>query len=101
MPNRVHGIIRIGCQTGAQHADYEQYPLLTRSRALAWVIVRSFKAAIRWRTRIELNWTGVIWQRSYFERVMRVGREYVDTVAYIKENPRNWQTDQENPDSKH
>ncbi|HYC60307.1 MAG TPA: transposase [Thermoanaerobaculia bacterium] len=30
---------------------------------------------------------GVIWQREYFDRVVRSPREFADTRAYIRENP--------------
>jgi REP element-mobilizing transposase RayT len=30
---------------------------------------------------------GVIWQREYFDRVIRSRREFSDTVAYIRNNP--------------
>ena len=38
---------------------------------------------------------GVIWQREYFDRVVRSPREFSDTAAYIRANPakaglRNW-----------
>jgi len=41
---------------------------------------------------------GDIWQRNYFERVLRDGREYADASKYILENPVRWEWDEENKD---
>ena len=30
---------------------------------------------------------GEIWEREYFDRLIRSEREYVDTVAYVRGNP--------------
>jgi len=38
----------------------------------------------------------VIWQRNYFERVLRDGREYAHASRYILENPQRWKWDKEN-----
>ena len=106
MPNHVHGIIEIGCQVGAQHAA----PLPALQHAQAAVrrvasgslstIVRSFKAAITTRARKELDWKGEIWQRNYFERVLRDGQELSDASRYIAENVMMWEQDRENPKAK-
>jgi len=37
-----------------------------------------------------------IWQRNYFERVLRNGKEYADASRYILENPLKWEWDKEN-----
>ncbi len=41
---------------------------------------------------------GDIWQRNYFERVLRDGKEYADASKYILENPMRWEWDEENKD---
>jgi putative transposase len=38
-----------------------------------------------------------VWQRNYFERVIRSDSELDDTRAYILENPLYWDQDEENP----
>jgi len=63
-------------------------------------IVRSFKAAVTLRARRELGWIGEIWQRNYFERVVRDGQEFSDASRYISENPTKWEWDRENPEAK-
>ena len=38
-----------------------------------------------------------IWQRNYFERALRDGKEYADASRYVMENPMRWEWDRENP----
>ncbi len=61
-------------------------------------IVRSFKSIVARRAHKELRWTGPIWQRNYFERVLRDGKEFSDASRYIAENPMKWEWDRENPE---
>jgi len=37
-----------------------------------------------------------IWQRNYFERALRNGKEYGDASRYILENPLKWEWDKQN-----
>ncbi len=95
MPNHVHGIVEIvEVLTGAQHAAPLQgavgSPVRLVSGSLS-VIVRSFKAEVTRRAHLELNWNAEIWQRNYFDRVIRDAREFSDASRYIAENPLRWQ----------
>ena len=38
-----------------------------------------------------------VWQRNYFERIIRNARELDATRQYILNNPENWHDDPENP----
>ena len=106
MPNHMHGIIEIACRVGAQHAA----PLQSGTSAQGTrrvvekgslsPIVRSFKAAVTLKARRELGWTEEIWQRNYFESVLRDGQEVVGASRYIGENPMKWEWDQENPEAR-
>lgn len=42
------------------------------------------------------QFTGKIWQRDYYERVIRNESELNNTREYILNNPLNWETDPEN-----
>jgi len=98
MPNHVHGIVGIGRQAGAQHAaplrETDIHPRLTQGSI--GTMVRSFKAAVARRAKIEIRLDEQVWQRNYFERVIREGPEYADTAAYILTNPNRWLANQEN-----
>jgi putative transposase len=103
MPNHLHGIIQIGCQAEAQHAGPLRETRLAEARQRVRpgslsAIVRSFKAAATRQAREKLGCRAEIWQRNYFERVVRDGQEFADASAYIAENPMRWQWDRENPE---
>jgi len=44
-----------------------------------------------------LDMIGKIWQRNYFERVIRNERDLDNIRTYIRNNPANWAQDEENP----
>jgi REP element-mobilizing transposase RayT len=48
----------------------------------------------------ELKWRVPLWQRNYFDVVVRDGEEFSNAVRYIKENPERWEWDRENPERK-
>src|SRR5438445_12186565 len=54
-------------------------------------IVRSFKAAVTKRVHDKFQVSGPVWQRNYFERVVRDGEEFSNATRYIKENPARWE----------
>ncbi|MFZ0522664.1 MAG: transposase [Candidatus Acidiferrales bacterium] len=98
MPNHVHGIIMIRAR--ARHA----VPLRTRTEhaeafghprpASVPTIVRSFKSAATQHARKILGQQEVqIWQRSYFERVIRSPQEFRKIRKYILLNPARWEFD--------
>ena len=120
MPNHLHGIIAL-CATPrraaslnnvaatvgaryivpldgkARHTESFQKP----TKASVPTIVRSFKAAVTRLAREQFNASDdQIWQRNYFERVLRDGKEYSDASRYILENPKNWEWDKQNPHAK-
>jgi REP element-mobilizing transposase RayT len=77
MPNHVHGVLLFADQR-AGHAR----PLQT--------VVGSFKAAVS-------RWAGkTVWQRNYWERVIRNDDELNAIRAYIDDNPLRWPADPEN-----
>ena len=46
------------------------------------------------------NWPpfpGKLWQRNYYERIIRNEEELLKTRQYIHDNPLQWETDNENP----
>jgi putative transposase len=89
MPNHLHGIIILDCDDlrflntfGITDAS-----LNTRSRELSRVI-GSFKAASTKIVRRERDYRSpTIWQRNYFERVIRDERELMLLRQYMADNP--------------
>jgi REP element-mobilizing transposase RayT len=58
--------------------------------------VAGFKASVTRRAGREFNSTN-IWQRNYYEHIIRDQTDYERIANYIVSNPENWQDNQENP----
>ncbi len=102
MPNHLQGIVTLS--VGARYIVPFDREARTPERFQKPVkgsiptIVRTFKAAVARQARKELGIDGrSIWQRNYFERVLREGQDYADVSRYIVENPMRWEWDEENP----
>jgi len=101
MPNHVHGVIVLS-DVGARHA----VPV-TRSKRFGHsaagslaTIVRSFKSIVSKRIN-DLRKTpgGPVWQRNYYEHVIRDEDSLRRIRKYIVNNPARWNFDRENPDA--
>jgi REP element-mobilizing transposase RayT len=57
--------------------------------------VAGYKSAVTKRIRDELHDTG-IWQRNYYDHIIRNERELDAIRRYIERNPANWEEDEEN-----
>lgn len=103
MPNHVHGIIVIneGSATnsspnvGAMHTSPLPPPRGAKPKSIG-AIVGSFKSAVSRCIGREHNATG-IWQRNYYEHVIRNHEEWDRIHRYIEANPSRWAEDKENP----
>jgi putative transposase len=85
MPNHVHGILVL--------KELEPRP---RRQALSEV-VRAFKSFSARRINKRRSTPGLpVWQRNYYERVIRDEDEMAAVRRYIIENPLRWATDPEN-----
>lgn len=97
MPNHVHGIVVIG-DGRARHAS----PLPARPQGLGRRSVGSIVGAYKSSVCRRVNAIGgtpgaVLWQRNYYEHVIRNERQLSRIRRYIAENPANWMLDYENP----
>ena len=73
-----------------------QHYLMVRSGSLG-AIVQNFKSvATRRVNRLTRN-KGTIWQRNYYEEIIRDEKAYENVRRYIVENPLRWDEDEENP----
>lgn len=116
MPNHIHGIVWIierndvgangvrpvdppegGASRGVRPTleGTRRVPLRLAQRSLASFIA-GFKSAVTSRVRRELNMAN-IWQRGYYEHIIRNETEFEKIWNYIDSNPLKWQEDQENP----
>ena len=97
MPNHLHGILVLNERENLADDD----PLeITRSGSIP-SIIGNFKSLVTRRINNVRHTPGErVWQRGYYERIIRNGREYDAIRAYVIANPMNWDEDPENPHSK-
>ncbi|MHC1782125.1 MAG: transposase [Anaerolineaceae bacterium] len=88
MPNHVHWIIWI------TEAGAGLEPAPTGKRTLLPEIVRQFKTFSARRINLIRGTPGhPVWQRNYYEHIIRDDEEYSRIAEYILDNPLKWETD--------
>lgn len=101
MPNHVHGIIVLAntSPVGAGRALPQGKGAASGAPTLGHVI-RTFKSISAIQVNRLLTRTGQpLWQRNYYEHIIRNEIGLNRVREYIAMNPQNWATDQENPAS--
>ena len=110
MPNHAHGVIGIRADESAsndvvaQHVGATQWvaPTTTITRPAGpkrdslGAIIGAYKSAVSYRIHKEYNATG-IWQRNYYEHIIRDEKDLQRITDYIDANPMRWNDDEENP----
>jgi putative transposase len=112
MPNHGHGIVWIvdtavtadgvrpnmerahAMRPNAEKQDARRASPRRAPRSLGSFIA-GFKASVTSRAGRELNMTG-IWQRNYYDHIIRNDRELTNIRWYILSNPVHWQLDRDN-----
>jgi len=102
MPNHIHVIIHIHEATGRgtiyraptddKIPNFEEFQKPVKGSVST--IIRTFKAAVTraaGRQHIGLP----IWQRNYYEHIIRTDKEFIEIESYILNNPLNWFSDKE------
>jgi len=95
MPNHIHGILVIEDRP-------EEGKRVTAAGAPSpgslGIIVGNFKSVTARRiNRVRKTPDTLVWQRNYYERVIRNERELAAIRKYIAQNPQNWELDREHP----
>ena len=90
MPNHFHGVLAfVGAAGGASPS-----PTL-------FEVIGAFKSISTIKVNRLLRRRGVaLWQRSYYEHIVRTGEDLKKIQRYIYENPLMWSLDPENPNCK-
>ena len=98
MPNHIHGIINlIDLPVGA---GFKPAPTNAGTHHGLSEIVRAFKTFSARRINNSRNTSGApVWQRNYFEHVIRDEASLNRIRQYIFDNPARWEFDRENPDT--
>ena len=97
MPNHVHGIIILNALPAGRRGTACRAPT-SFGRPVAGslsTIVRSYKSAVTRTVHLRRPFsTPPLWQRGFYERVVR-GEEDLRRIAeYLEENPRRWAEDE-------
>jgi putative transposase len=113
MPNHLHGLVLIYEALGKGEAFAESnldqndnklanasplQPKGTRKGSLSAVIQNFKSISTRLVNKKYFTPGNKIWQRNYYERIIRNDREFSAIRQYIHDNPLNWEMDQENPE---
>ena len=99
MPNHFHGIIILTENKGVlQYAPTNKFHSPSQSIGS---IVRGFKSAVtRGIKRLDYPFLYSIWQRNYYEHIIRNENELNRIREYIQNNPLRWEYDRENLEGK-
>jgi len=93
MPNHFHGIIEI-TNVGAIHELPLQYDRKLRRQMLIPKIIGRYKMQTSKQINILRKMQGKpVWQRNYYEHIIRNEQSYLEISDYIKNNPKKWETD--------
>jgi putative transposase len=91
MPNHFHGILVIR-RGDSRIAPTPKIKPLGR-------LIGAFKTVSTKHINLLRNTEGqVVWQRNYYEHIIRNDREWENIHRYIESNPSMWAEDEENPD---
>jgi len=95
MPNHVHGVLLLGESADGEPAGVQA----SRRRQGLPEIVRAFKSfSARDVNRIRQSPGEPVWQRSYYEHVIRREESMERISQYVADNPMQWMLDRENPE---
>ena len=83
MPNHVHSIVVLN------------HDILVKRHPLS-EIIRAFKSFSAKRINVLRKTSGIpVWQRNYYEHIIRDEKDYETKRNYILSNPQNWENDDE------
>jgi REP-associated tyrosine transposase len=92
MPNHMHGIVWLQSPEIDKSSIEKPVSHLRRNPKTLGSFIAGFKSSV---TRIANQELGItkIWQRNYYEHVIRDDADWERIVLYIKDNPRKWGED--------
>ncbi len=106
MPNHLHGLLALtklpeSGKPGRAAAPLTKVQPPALSRVLQWFKTMTTNAYFRGVR--QAGWPAVrgkLWQRNYYEHIVRSAEAGRRIAAYILENPQHWPVDIENPEAK-
>lgn len=95
MPNHLHCILVIEFDGSKSYSVGSQPRFVSPSKSVG-SMVRGFKAASTRRIReLTGDRNRIVWQRNYYDHIIRDERDLDRIRAYIANNPSNWRWDEE------
>lgn len=92
MPNHIHGILQINPHPESDRGEEEQYGKPVKGSIPT--IVRSYKSTVTKEIRLSnVFHVGPVWQRNYYEHVIRDQEDWHNIREYIRFNPLHWDQD--------
>ncbi len=100
MPNHIHGILWIAKSVSDEYQSSAQYQKVIKGSIPT--IVRSFKSVVTKQINqiCQQKGTSLIWQRNYYEKIIRDEKMLDNIREYIINNPANWKLDDDYSASK-
>ena len=100
MPNHLHGILIITTPTTKALPDNP--PKWQSPSQTIGAIVRGFKAAVTKQINQQRSTPNLpVWQRNYWEHIIRNEESYIHIAHYIHNNPATWPDDKLHPTAPH
>jgi len=103
MPNHFHGIVFINpeegeaCLAPTRTRNPISSPGATLKSNSLGSIIAAFKSSVTKKINGHRRSPGVpVWQRNYYEHIVRNDKELLQIQEYIESNPLNWELDSEN-----
>jgi len=98
MPNHIHGIIIVNDCRGDSHCRGDSRIAPTEKRKPIGRLIGAFKTVSTKHINIMRGTPGIpVWQRNYYEHIIRNDTSLNRIRAYIVNNPIQWELDMENP----
>jgi putative transposase len=96
MPNHIHAILFVGAGLAPPGVNTSTELAHTPKASLSG-IVGAFKSISTLSTnRLSQKSGDLLWQRSYYEHIIRDAEDMINVQRYILENPMRWELDPEN-----
>ena len=101
MPNHGHGIIWIDDEVGTRRRRVPTDGTTERFgkpvKGSIPTIIRAYKSAVTYTVnKLENRHCAVLWQKNYYEHIIRNDHELNNIGWYIVNNPSNWELDRDN-----
>ena len=111
MPNHIHGIVEIlnvgaplvGARPIVPIDPAQEDRATTRVAPTLGAVIGSFKSltTVQYGRGVRQDgwpvFQGRLWQRNYYEHIIRNAQSHQDILEYIAANPERWESDPENP----